>query len=113
MVHLDGRKMSKSTGNLVFIHELRERYDPMAIRLALGAHHYRRPWQWSDQLIHDAVDRLERWRDAGEGDGALEEVRSHLDDDLDVPAALSVVDAAAAAGEGVREAAGLLGVELS
>jgi L-cysteine:1D-myo-inositol 2-amino-2-deoxy-alpha-D-glucopyranoside ligase len=113
MVHLDGRKMSKSTGNLVFVHDLRERYDAMAIRLALGAHHYRRPWQWSDHLIEDAVRRLDRWRRAGVGAGALADVRLHLDDDLDVPAALRVIDEAAADGHGVSEAANLLGVELS
>ena len=36
----------------------------------------------------------------------------HLDDDLDVPAALKVIDDAAAAGEGVGDAADLLGIEL-
>lgn len=113
MVHLDGRKMSKSTGNLVFVHDLREQYDPMAIRLALGAHHYRRPWQWSTQLIDDAVVRLERWREVGPGIGGIHDVRAHLDDDLDVPAALTAIDRAAADGEGVSEAAALLGVDLT
>jgi L-cysteine:1D-myo-inositol 2-amino-2-deoxy-alpha-D-glucopyranoside ligase len=37
-------------------------------------------------------------------------VRSALDDDLDTPGALSAIDAAAAAGKGVSEAAALLGV---
>ena len=118
MVHLDGRKMSKSTGNLVFVHDLRDRYDPMAIRLALGAHHYRRPWQWSGQLIDDAVARLALWRtavesEAAEGDAVLDEVRAHLDDDLDLPAALRVIDDAARSGAGVGAAASLLGVDLS
>jgi L-cysteine:1D-myo-inositol 2-amino-2-deoxy-alpha-D-glucopyranoside ligase len=85
----------------------------MAIRLALGAHHYRRPWQWSDQLIDDAVVRLGLWRGAGEGDAGLDEVRLHLDDDLDVPAALQVIDEAARSGGGVGAAAGLLGIDLS
>ena len=113
MVHLDGRKMSKSTGNLVFVHDLRRDHDPMAIRLALGAHHYRRPWQWSGRLMDDADERLDRWRAAGPGDGALDDVRAHLDDDLDVPAALAAIDAAVVAGYGVGEAAALLGVDLS
>ena len=39
-----------------------------------------------------------------------EEVRAALDDDLDTPAALAAIDAAAAAGQGVSEAAALLGV---
>ena len=45
MVALDGEKMSKSRGNLVFVSQLREAgTDPMAIRLALLAHHYRSDW---------------------------------------------------------------------
>lgn len=112
LVHLDGHKMSKSLGNLVFIHELRRHHDPMAIRLALLAHHYRTPWPWHDDLLGEAAERLTIWRAAGEGAGGLEEVRAHLDDDLDVPAALAAVDSAASAGYGVTEAANLLGVAL-
>lgn len=112
MVHLGGRKMSKSTGNLVFVADLRERHDAMAIRLALLLHHYRRPWNWTDDLLDDASTRLARWRLAGPGEGALDEVRAALDDDLDTPAALAAIDAAATAGFGVSHAAALLGVTL-
>ena len=49
MVGLDGEKMSKSKGNLVFVSRLRDDgHDPMAIRLALLAHHYRADWEWTD-----------------------------------------------------------------
>ena len=112
MVHLGGRKMSKSTGNLVFVADLRERHEAMAIRLALLLHHYRRPWNWTDDLLDDASARLARWRLAGPGEGALDEVRAALDDDLDTPAALAAIDAAAMAGFGVSHAAALLGVTL-
>ncbi|WP_301178063.1 cysteine--1-D-myo-inosityl 2-amino-2-deoxy-alpha-D-glucopyranoside ligase, partial [Actinomadura geliboluensis] len=48
MVGLDGEKMSKSRGNLVFVSKLREAgADPMAIRLALLARHYRADWEWT------------------------------------------------------------------
>ncbi|MDA8282161.1 MAG: cysteine--tRNA ligase, partial [Actinomycetota bacterium] len=56
--------------------------------------------------------RLERWRWAGAGDGALAEVRAALDDDLDTPGALAAIDAAAGAGDGVSAAAALIGVEV-
>lgn len=112
MVHLDGRKMSKSTGNLVFVADLRERHDPAAIRLALLLHHYRRPWNWRDELLDDAAERLAAWRSAGPGDAALDETRAALDDDLDTPGALAAIDAAAVRGDGVGDAAGLLGVAL-
>ncbi|HEC10462.1 MAG TPA: cysteine--tRNA ligase [Acidimicrobiales bacterium] len=110
MVHLDGEKMAKSTGNLEFIADLRHQHDPMAIRLALISHHYRRPWEWSTDLLVGAEEKLARWREAGAGDAALEEVRAALDDDLDIPAAVAAIDDAVARGRGVSRARGLLGV---
>ncbi|MGH9178012.1 MAG: cysteine--tRNA ligase, partial [Acidimicrobiales bacterium] len=41
MVRMDGEKMSKSLGNLVFVSDLRKEWDPRAIRLAVAANHYR------------------------------------------------------------------------
>ena len=112
MVHCGGRKMSKSTGNLVFVGDLRERHDAAAIRLALLLHRYRRPWNWHDDLLVDAEARLARWRRAGLGDAALDATRAALDDDLDTPTALAAIDAAAEAGQRVSSAAELLGVAL-
>ncbi|MST34462.1 cysteine--tRNA ligase [Acidimicrobiaceae bacterium USS-CC1] len=110
MVRLAGTKMSKSLGNLVFVHDLRKEWDPTAIRLAVLAHRYRDSWEWHDGLMPAAAARLEAWRRAGEGDAALEECRSALDDDLDTPAALAAIDRAAERGDGVSQAAALLGV---
>jgi L-cysteine:1D-myo-inositol 2-amino-2-deoxy-alpha-D-glucopyranoside ligase len=112
MVRKDGEKMSKSLGNLVFVSELRKEWDPRAIRLAVTSHHYRDSWEWDDQLMPTAQARLERWLDAGEGDGALGAVRAALDDDLDTPTAVAAVDAAVESGTGVSAAALLLGVDL-
>ncbi|MFZ1491445.1 MAG: cysteine--tRNA ligase, partial [Ilumatobacteraceae bacterium] len=88
MVFKDGQKMSKSLGNLVFVDALREVWDARAIRLAIIANHYRREWEWSDDLMPLAAARLAKWVAAastGRGDGAavLAEVRAALDDDLD------------------------------
>ena len=58
-----------------------------------------------------AAARLERWVAAGPGAGALDEVRARLDDDLDTPGAVAAIDRAIDAGEGVSEAAMLLGVD--
>lgn len=112
MVRMDGEKMSKSLGNLVFVSELRKTYDPRAIRLAVVVHHYRTEWEWDDALMPDAAARLERWLAAGAGDGALAEVRAALDDDLDTPTAVAAIDRAAGDGLGVGDAAFLLGVDL-
>ncbi|TNY37430.1 cysteine--1-D-myo-inosityl 2-amino-2-deoxy-alpha-D-glucopyranoside ligase [Thermomonospora catenispora] len=99
MVGLDGEKMSKSRGNLVFVSRLREGgADPMAIRLALLAHHYRSDWEWTDGDLTRAAERLERWRAAVRlpaGPAAAPvaaEVRRALANDLDAPAALAAVD---------------------
>ena len=110
MVRLGGEKMSKSLGNLVFVSDLVKEWDPMAVRLAILANHYRSSWDWTDDLLPQAVARLERWRSAGDGEGALEDVRVALDDDLDTPRAVAAVDEAAGRGEGVSAAAALLGV---
>ncbi|MCU4184880.1 cysteine--tRNA ligase [Acidiferrimicrobium sp. IK] len=110
MVRLGGTKMSKSLGNLVFVHDLLKDWEPPAIRLAVIAQHYRDSWDWTDELMPAATARLARWRAAGPGDAALAEVRSALDRDLDTPAAVAAIDAAVDAGQGVSQAAALLGV---
>jgi L-cysteine:1D-myo-inositol 2-amino-2-deoxy-alpha-D-glucopyranoside ligase len=65
MVRLDGEKMSKSLGNLVFVSRLlADGHDPMAIRLTLLAHHYRQDWDWSDAGLAAGTRRLAAWRAA-------------------------------------------------
>ncbi len=99
MIGLDGLKMSKSKGNLVFVSRLRgDGVDPMAMRLALISASYRADRQWTDELLKAAQQRLATWRAAVAGpvgpDGAavLAVVRAALADDLDTPAALRAVD---------------------
>jgi L-cysteine:1D-myo-inositol 2-amino-2-deoxy-alpha-D-glucopyranoside ligase len=131
MIGLDGEKMSKSRGNLVFVSKLRaEKVDPNAVRLALFAGHYRADRAWSAGLLEEALGRLERWRAAvavvagPSASDVVARVRSHLGNDLDTPRALAAVDAWAAEALGVggsdhsapalvREAVdALLGVDL-
>jgi L-cysteine:1D-myo-inositol 2-amino-2-deoxy-alpha-D-glucopyranoside ligase len=115
MVRMDGEKMSKSLGNLVFVSDLRKTWDPRAIRLAVLAHQYRHEWDWTDAIMPVAAERLARWQGAGgaDGDAALDDVRAALDDDLDTPSALRAVDEAVEAGKDVSQAAALLGVDLA
>jgi L-cysteine:1D-myo-inositol 2-amino-2-deoxy-alpha-D-glucopyranoside ligase len=104
MVGLDGAKMSKSRGNLAFVSALRRAgVDPMAIRLALLAHHYRDDWEWTDGVLDAARERLSVWREAVRMDAGLDgaevlvQVRAALAQDLDAPTALAAVDAWAGA----------------
>ena len=100
LVAYAGEKMSKSLGNLVLVSALREAgHDPMAVRLALLAHHYRSEWEWDETSLPAGEARLGRWRDAVSGNGGpspdatLAAVRAALANDLDAPAALAAVDA--------------------
>ena len=109
-VSYQGSKMSKSLGNLVFVSSLLAGgADPMALRVALLAHHYRSDWEWTEALLADADARLTRWRAAlartvaaasagpedAPSDAAAETltgVRARMRDDLDAPGALAVID---------------------
>jgi L-cysteine:1D-myo-inositol 2-amino-2-deoxy-alpha-D-glucopyranoside ligase len=113
MVAYEGEKMSKSKGNLVFVSRLRkDGTDPMAIRLALLAHHYRSDWEWTDEDLARAESRLAEWRAAAdracEDDAArlVSEVRRHLAHDLDAPAALDAIDAWALSTQGDGDGCG-------
>jgi L-cysteine:1D-myo-inositol 2-amino-2-deoxy-alpha-D-glucopyranoside ligase len=106
MVGLDGEKMSKSRGNLVFVSRLlAEGVPPAAVRLALLAHHYRQDWEWTPDDLRRARERLAHWgRAAGAPAGpsaaaVLQQVRAALADNLDAPAALAAVDQWAAAAD--------------
>ncbi len=115
LVGLDGTKMSKSLGNLVFVSDLAARSEPAAVRLALVNQHYRRDWEWRDELLTQAQSRLALWRSSlvsGQRGALLDDVRAALDDDLDTPAAVALVDAAALGGYNVSSAASLLGITL-
>ncbi|HZT67228.1 MAG TPA: cysteine--tRNA ligase [Acidimicrobiales bacterium] len=111
LVHLHGEKMSKSLGNLVFVSDLLKDWEPDAIRLGIVDHRYRDEWEWESGSMPEAAARLERWRQAGPGDAAVDDVRAALDEDLDTPAAIRVMDDAVRRGHGVSEAAALLGVD--
>jgi L-cysteine:1D-myo-inositol 2-amino-2-deoxy-alpha-D-glucopyranoside ligase len=132
MVGLHGEKMSKSKGNLVFVSRVRDDgHDPMALRLALLAHHYRSEWDWTDADLEDGEARLLRWTYAATAERGpspekvVDEVRTALADDLDAPGALVAIDRWAeevAAGSGDDPAApatvaalasALLGVQLT
>ncbi|HYS34322.1 MAG TPA: class I tRNA ligase family protein, partial [Pseudonocardiaceae bacterium] len=103
MIGLDGEKMSKSRGNLVFVSRLRaDGVDPMAVRLALLSGHYRTDRAWTNELLTEGLSRVDRWRRAMTGPtgpsatATITRLRDHLSDDLNTPSALAAVDAWAA-----------------
>ena len=98
MIGLDGEKMSKSKGNLVFVSRLlSEGVDPMAIRIALLSHKYRNDHMWQGSDLQDAQELLTELRtclsrmEVAPTDKPIIEIISALADDLDTPRALQAL----------------------
>ncbi|MGN6741004.1 cysteine--tRNA ligase [Dyella sp.] len=122
MLTFDGRKMSKSLGNVLHVHQLLQQHPPEALRLLLLRGHYRQPLDWSDAAIAQSISTLDGWyrvlRDLANvslPDGALpvpSGIEAALCDDLNTPQALAELSmlADAARHSGTPEAkAALLG----
>ena len=104
MVRLDGTKMSKSLGNLIFVRELRKRYDPLAIRHYLLTTHYRDQLDYSEAGLDASVESVRQLEQVladtvTRGDeAALSDWEARFDramtDDLDTPLALDILSEA-------------------
>ena len=101
-VTVEGRKMSKSLGNVVLVHDLLKEAEGEAIRLALLSAHYRQPLDWSRELLERCSRTLQRLRrllsdtdhldQEASVDGSAElGVARELYDDLNTPAALKAL----------------------
>jgi len=98
MIGLDGEKMSKSKGNLVFVSRLvAAGTDPMAIRIALMSDHYRHDRMWSQGLLEKAENQLAQIRKAVEASNAaptdivIHKIIEALSEDLNTPKVLSIL----------------------
>jgi L-cysteine:1D-myo-inositol 2-amino-2-deoxy-alpha-D-glucopyranoside ligase len=98
MIGLDGTKMSKSLGNLIFVSRLiNDGIEPMAIRLALLGHHYRSDHMWGSSEITDATAFLERLRlnlarmEVAPTQPLIAELLVALSNDLDTVRALELI----------------------
>ena len=99
MIGLDGEKMSKSKGNLVFVSKLiNSGTDPMVIRFALMSQHYRLDRMWTDELLIEATARVAKIRQAIASSSSapttplIEEIILALSNDLDTPKVLAELD---------------------
>jgi len=99
-VTVEKRKMSKSLGNTLTVHELLKHWPGEALRLVLLSAHYRQPLDWSDAALEQAVATLDRLygllRDHPVPEGAQTEadpeVVQALEDDLNTPTALAALN---------------------
>lgn len=136
MLRYQGEKMSKSLGNMVFARDLLKEYTADAIRLALLNHHYRESWEFHDDDMQWAAALAERLRLAshlGGGsarrslstvhtpptDAHVAAFKAALDDDLDTPRAISILNAMATdilntrgEADALRSLASVLGLRL-
>jgi len=99
MIGLDGEKMSKSKGNLVFVSQLvAQGKDPMAIRWALMKNHYRLDRMWTDQLLSESEIEISQLRQVlnqefvAPFDQLLDSIVGSLANDLDTPTVLSDIN---------------------
>jgi len=59
-ININNEKMSKSLGNSVFVNDLKQRYDPRALRLFLLSAQYRNPINYSDAVMSQTLAALAR-----------------------------------------------------
>ena len=98
MVGLNGEKMSKSKGNLVFVSKLlAQGVDPVVIRWALLSDHYQDYREWNDQLLLKSKEEVEIVRAALSKSEvvpvreALMKIASAISNNLDTPSALKIL----------------------
>ncbi len=113
MVRMNGEKMSKSLGNMVFLSQLLKTYSPDAIRVYLLGHHYRQVWEWSPDELDAAARMAQRLSVAArETDLASgierEKFAAALSDDLNTPSALEILQTLS--GATLRELGSVLGL---
>lgn len=93
MVSYMGEKMSKSLGNLVLVSGLLKKYSPNAIRLMLLLNHYRKPWDYTEELMNQAqqyIAEIEKSLKGVQPDSSdLESLLLDLNEDFDTPKALN------------------------
>jgi L-cysteine:1D-myo-inositol 2-amino-2-deoxy-alpha-D-glucopyranoside ligase len=99
MIGLNGEKMSKSLGNLVFVSKLiSSGVNPAAIRWALMQHAYADDLMWTENLLDAASIEIERLQlnlarmEVAPTDLVIHEVIAALSSNLDTPRALRAIN---------------------
>ncbi|HEY7926957.1 MAG TPA: cysteine--tRNA ligase [Candidatus Dormibacteraeota bacterium] len=105
MVGYRGEKMSKSLGNIVFVRDLLAHTASGAVRLMLCAHHHRTAWEYTEAELISARLRFNDYQTAmssglrftnTDAQAVYDDFIARIDDDLDTPGALAILDEVAA-----------------
>jgi len=98
MIGLDGEKMSKSLGNLVFVSTLvKSGVSPMAIRIALMMQQYSNNRMWSEELLERAQDFLSHLNlhlsqtDCAPTDSVIQEIINALSENINTEKVFSIL----------------------
>ena len=98
MIGLNGEKMSKSRGNLVFVSKLlHDGIDPVVIRFALLQGHYSTDREWSTEILQTAIRDVARIRESlsrnevAPTSNVSNTIMESLADDLDTPRAFEAI----------------------
>ena len=103
-LNVKGQKMAKSLGNFITVRDALKKYDSNVLRLFYLSAHYRSPIDFSEELLEQAKNSLERLNDFARKvkdskekddqeliDSTKKEFLKHMDDDFDTPKALAVI----------------------
>ncbi|MDD9150499.1 MULTISPECIES: cysteine--tRNA ligase [unclassified Sporolactobacillus] len=108
-IQINNEKMSKSIGNVILVHDLIKKYDPLVVRFFILTVQYRHPINFSDELLNDAVQafgrlqtvyynldhRLKDFSGKADADERMEHYRDRfieaMDDDFNTANAISVL----------------------
>ena len=60
-ITMSNEKMAKSQGNILKIKDFRGHISGQVLRLALMSAHYRQPLDWSDKLLEDCENTINKW----------------------------------------------------
>jgi cysteinyl-tRNA synthetase len=101
MLDVEGEKMSKSLGNFTVLRDVLREYPGEVVRLTLLSAHYRSNLNWSEQLLNQSRQTLDRLytllRDSSDLEPMMPEDLSSLDaiqallDDLNTPKAIAAL----------------------
>jgi cysteinyl-tRNA synthetase len=96
----EGRKMSKSAGNVVLLDDvIAKGFDPLSLRLCFLENRYRSQMDLSWQSISAAHETIKRWRNKIAGWGVMKNINpdstilSFLENDLDTPRVITFLRA--------------------
>ncbi len=94
---VEGKKMSKSLGNVLLVHDLIKKYPPEVLRYVLLSAHYRQPFDFTQDVVMQSKSTLDRYYRVLLETKDLEAIRldpppsflAALDDDLNTPQAFA------------------------